>query len=315
MAANRNNKNSNSDNDEKRKYKTDENAGVLDPRHIEPAHNNLRDAISSRELTQKAFAIAFMGTTDSTVERWLKGYGEFKPGYRLTNGELVRASHVLDCSILYLLDLTDESEPPRDAQEAQRLLSGFESRRKALREGYSISKDPSKVATAFLASGRTLNGSAQEEEDTLEEMPLSGIKGENLQRVVQVDVWQLNHGAGNSFSLETKRLFRMHSGEFVPSYDRWLIDSIGATGEYAPLTSQTLEWLESYPRECQKRLQDSLKSIPGDYRSLVGVCKVMIDNIAKSKSEEAIERMCADIVTLYQSWEDIAQEEAARSQQ
>lgn len=95
--------------------------GDLDPRHIAPAHNNMRYAIARRGMSVEAFA-GVLNVTPRKLNNWLNGAADDKEkfiqprdkmnlqGCRLPTEALVFSAHVLGVSVWYLLDLTDNPD-------------------------------------------------------------------------------------------------------------------------------------------------------------------------------------------------------------
>lgn len=278
--------------DERRPYRTDESKEWWDPRTFEPAHHNLADAIKAAGMTQDTFAGA-LGVSTATVERWIHGNGERAAGHHLSNGELLQAARILNCNIAYLLDLTTDPQPTTDEGSLPGNIGQYERGRRFIAEYWTIAKDPAKVL-------RVEEGVWDDEAG----IPLL-FPGYLSPRIT---ISEMGEKLAASWTLCPD--YGMDAAE-VTDWDEEVFNNIG--GDYwtrygADARNMFMvDWrgedhdrlMGEYRERTAERLRAELLAIPGDYRSLIGVCRTMLDRVERTAAPEEADRLAMLMTMLY----------------
>ncbi len=282
---------------ERRPYWSDESRELWDPRTFEPAHRNLADAIRAQGMTQETFAGA-LGVSTTTVERWVHGHEKRENGYHLSNGELLQAARLLHCNVPYLLDLTTDPQPATGQDSLPGNIGQYERGRRFVAEWWRMAKDPAKLVRSA------------EQEATFADGELGYIYGYEVARVAAPArigaapsaAWEFYDDEGRHADGWTdweEEVFRIcGDGEDLPDVPEWYEDANLFEVNY--LGDEARAWfLKDYRERTAARLRTELLAIPGDYRSLVGVCRTMLDRIERTAAPEEIDRLLMSMTPLY----------------
>lgn len=305
------------------KYATDETVGVMDPRGIEPPHRNLAAAIDRSGIERQQF-MTLMDVSEKTLNAWIGGSPKRDPQKRLTNGELIRAAHLLRVNIPYLLDLTEDQAQPKDGAPMPGNLGQYEKGRRLLKKYVGIARDPDKVIRFI-----------EHEEDCV-------VRGDSLDAVVTQEqgyqvprfttphrigaepagVWEFYEDEDMAYwergdvswanvdeswdesdvdkrlSAWEKELYRVcgleeHGDEKFPMSD--LLFYLDIRDE-----KTRPNYIKAYKEQTAARLMREAEAIPGDYRDLAGVCVTMLDELRRNKDPELVDLACMVVGELHE---------------
>lgn len=282
----------------KGKYQTDETVGVMDPRGIEPPHRNLAEAIDRSGIERQQFTV-LMDVSEKTLNAWIAGNPTRDPQKRLTNGELMRAAHLLKVNIPYLLDLTEDPAQPKGGAPMPGDLGQYERGRRLIRKYLGIAKDPDKAIRPVEGDGDVDEyGNFTETQESGYRVPYIttpnriGAKPEGVWKFYQ-DEYMDDAG----FTDWMDEVFRVCGDGDSP--EDVLPDRALFLTFY--LDKEDHSWfMEDYRKRTAGRLGGELEAIPGDYRSLAGVCNTMIDELRRCEQPELVDRACMVVSELYE---------------
>lgn len=281
----------------KGKYQTNETVGVMDPRGIEPPHRNLAEAIDRSGIERQQF-MALMDVSEKTLNAWIAGNPTRDPQKRLTNGELMRAAHLLKVNIPYLLDLTEDPAQPKGGAPMPRDLGQYERGRRYIKRLLSATKDPGAIVKRQL------------HEDEVDDYGNTTVMAEE-------GYWVPHVTTPNHIGATPRANWRFYQDEYMDSegFTDWMDEVFRVCGdgvlpEDVPpdralfrgsyLSKEDHWFMEDYRKRTAERLRDELEAIPGDYRSLAGVCNTMIDELRKSDNPELVDHACMVVGELYE---------------